>query len=240
MKTQASKDEPGMDAREIQRLADLAPLAKGYRFEMISGAEVTLLVGLLAAWFPDISVGSASCYLREQFYERRVYFKDGPPRDVLVLLLKHGEDVVGMFSCVHDLETLSAYARLGVAAPGHRGTNLAFAGLLFVEGLGRRLGLGYAWGMATMKAPHAQRAFERAGWRLSGITPGHDREMVEPGIVKRVYEALYTRVLVNDGCLLLPQDRNLTPRTRAFLDDVFRRHEPCTVESLPEEVQASG
>jgi len=228
-----------MDAMQIQQLAAMAPLAKGYRFEMIARSEVALLVGLLADWFPDISVGSASCYLREEFYEQMVYFKDGPPRDVLVLLLKHEDETVGMFSCLRDAETLSAYARLGVAAPGHRGTNLAFAGLLFVEALGRRLGLGYAWGMATMKAPHAQRAFERAGWRLSGITPGHDREMVEPGVVKRVYEVLYTRVLVSDSCLLLPQDRNLTPRTRAFLDGVFRQDETCPAAQMPMEADAS-
>ena len=56
--------------------------------------------------------------------------------------------------------------------------------------------MGLVYGMATLKAPHAQRAFERAGWQLIGITPGYDREMVAPGVVKRVYEAVYAKVLV--------------------------------------------
>ena len=208
-----------MDAQEIRRLAALAPLGEGYRFELLSQAEVGPLVGLLSSWFPDISVGSASVYLREEFYEQRVFFEGGPPREEFVMLLKCGDEVAGMFSFALCLDTLSAYARLGVAAPEHRGARLAFAGLQFVEALGRRLGLGYAYGMATMKAPYVQRAFERAGWRLSGITPGYDREMVAPGIVKRVYEALYTRVLASEACLETPQEHNLTPGTR----DLFRR-----------------
>ena len=37
--------------------------------------------------------------------------------------------------------------------------------------------------------PHAQIAMENLGWQLIGITPRYDREMVAPGVVKRVYEA---------------------------------------------------
>ena len=83
------------------------------------------------------------------------------------------------------------------------------------------MSMGLAYGMATMKAPYAQRAFERAGWQLIGITPGYDREMVAPGLVKRVYEALYAKVLVADVGLLRPQRQNLTPRTQALFDWVF-------------------
>ena len=106
--------------------------------------------------------------------------------------------------------------------------------MVFTEAVGRRLGLGLAYGMATLKAPHAQRAFERAGWQLIGITPGFDREMVAPGVVKRVYEALYTKVLVNDAGLLHPQRQNLTQRTQALFDWVFAdplHDQPPTRES---------
>jgi hypothetical protein len=39
--------------------------------------------------------------------------------------------------------------------------------------------------------------------------------------VKRVYEALYAKVLVGDADLLRPQPRNLTRGTRAFVCQLF-------------------
>ena len=83
------------------------------------------------------------------------------------------------------------------------------------------MGMGIAYGMATLKVPHVQRAMEELGFRLIGITPGYDREMVAPGVVKRVYEAVYAKVLVADEELHLPQPQNLTPNTKALFDSLF-------------------
>ena len=58
-------------------------------------------------------------------------------------------------------------------------------------------------------------------WRLIGIAPGYDREMIAPGIVKRVYEAVYAKVLVAETNLLHPHARNLTGRTGAFFRLLF-------------------
>lgn len=77
--------------------------------------------------------------------------------------------------------------------------------------------------MATLKIPHVQRGFERLGWQLIGITPGYDREMVAPGVIKRVFEAVYAKVLVADVGLLRPEARNLTEKTKAFLQMLFPR-----------------
>jgi hypothetical protein len=79
------------------------------------------------------------------------------------------------------------------------------------------------YGMATLKIPYIQMAFERLGWLLIGITPGYDREMVAPGVVKRVYEAVYAKVLVADNGLLHPDSRNMTDRTKAFFRLLFPR-----------------
>ena len=89
--------------------------------------------------------------------------------------------------------------------------------------------MGLAYGMATLKAPHAQRAFERAGWRLIGITPGYDQEIVAPGVVRRVYEAVYTKVLVDEASLLRPERHNLTPETLGLLQHLFPEQalDPC-------------
>ena len=123
----------------------------------------------------DVCVGSASRYWTSR--SQCVYWSsDGAPRDVAVVTAASSARITS-WACSPACamrETLSAYARLGVAAPGHRGTNLAYAGHgSSVEALGRLPGPGHtprAW--PRMKAPHAQRAFERAGWQLSGITPG--------------------------------------------------------------------
>ena len=211
-----------MIAADIERFAASAPLAAGYRFELLTRAEVPALIDGLSKWHRDISVGGASCYLQEQYYWSRAFFTDAQEQDIVVLTLKHGNELVGMFSCKFDLATESIYAGLGVTAPEHRGSNLAHAGMLFVEAVGRHLGMGFIFCMATLKHPYAQRACERAGWQLIGITPGYDREWIAPGVVKRVYEAIYAKVLEADDGLLSPQPHNLTPRTQAMFDSIFR------------------
>jgi hypothetical protein len=213
--------EPAIPIDRLAMLADGAAVGAGYRFELLRHDEVGSLVSSIAAWFPDIVVGGASRYLREDFYSRYVRFDDSTDADHVVLLLKRCHKLAGMFACELDRETQSVYAALGVAAPEHRGANLAQAGISLTEELGRMLGMGYAFGVATLKSRFAQLAFERAGWHLVGITPGYDREMVEPGIVKRVYEAMYAKVLVSDAGMLQPARQNLTPRTQAFFDLVF-------------------
>ena len=75
--------------------------------------------------------------------------------------------------------------------------------------------------LATLKVPHMQQALERAGYQLLGLAPGYDRELVAPGVVKRVYEAWYAKVLVPDDELLLPDPANLTPKTKELFDLLF-------------------
>ena len=199
------------------------PLASGYRFELLQDHEISALAAAVKAWFPEISVGSASCYLRGDFFRDHVYLPGGPEKDVLVVLIKREAELAGMFSCERDLNTLSLYAKLGVVAPRHRGMGLSHAILSLAEAIGRDVGMEMIYGMATLKIPQVQRAFETLGWQLIGITPGYDREMVAPGVVKRVYEAVYAKVLVAENGLLRPRARNLTQRTRAFFRMLFPR-----------------
>ncbi|HEY3178407.1 MAG TPA: hypothetical protein VGL25_05955 [Casimicrobiaceae bacterium] len=199
------------------------PLARGYRFDLLERREIPALAAAVKAWFPEISVGGASCYLREDFFRDDVYFADKPENDVLVVLIKKGGKPAGLFSCQRDRNALSLYARLGVIAPEHRGKRLSHAFPLLAEAIGRAIGMGMIYGMATLKVPHVQRAFETLGWQLIGITPGYDREMIAPGVVKRVYEAVYAKVLVAETHLLRPRARNLTGRTRAFFRLLFPR-----------------
>ncbi|HEX9301707.1 MAG TPA: hypothetical protein VF959_05095 [Casimicrobiaceae bacterium] len=212
-----------MDWTGIGKTIAKVPLARGYRFVLPQQREIPAIVAAVKAWFPEISVGSASCFLRENFFRDDVYFPGEPEKDVLVVLIKKGRELAGLFSCDRDRNTLSLYARLGVIAPRHRGMGLSRAFPLLAEAIGRTIGMGMIYGMATLKVPHVQRVFETLGWQLIGITPGYDREMVAPGVVKRVYEAVYAKVLVAETRLLLPCARNLTERTRAFFRLLFPR-----------------
>jgi hypothetical protein len=217
-----------LDWAALQEMAHRAPVAPGYSLAPLERAQVPEVVALIARWFPDVCVGSASGYLDEAFYQRDVWFADGPARDVVVATLSHDGDLVGMFSFDCDHQSLSIHARIGVATPEHRGANLAQAGMALTESIGRWLGMGMVYGMATLKSPYSQRAFERAGWRLIGIAPGFDREMVAPGVVKRVYEALYAKALVSEDDVLSPHLHNMTWRTREVFSLLFAQGPPAS------------
>ena len=200
-------------------------LARGYRCTLLEPNEIPALIGAVKAWFPEIKVGAASCYMREDFFRDEVFFAGQPEKEVLVVVIKKGDELAGMFSCERDRDALSLYARLGAIAPEHRGKRLGRAFPALAEAIGRASGMGMAYGMATLKVPHVQRSFESLGWQLIGITPGYDREMVAPGVIKRVYEAVYAKVLCAEAHLLRPNARNLTKRTRTFFEMLFPRRQ---------------
>jgi hypothetical protein len=210
-----------MDWMSADEMTAKVPLPRGYRFELLKRAEILELIGFIKAWFPDVSVGAASCYMREDFFGEKVFFAGEPEKDVLVVLIKRDQELAGFFSCDRDLDTLALYARLAVIAPQHRGARLGQISIVLAEAIGRAVGMGMVYGMATLRIPHVQMAFESAGWQLIGITPGYDREMVAPGVVKRVYEAVYAKVLVSDDDLLRPQAQHLTAKTKAFFRALF-------------------
>ena len=66
-----------------------------------------------------------------------------------------------------------------------------------------------------------QRGFEHRGWKLVGIMPGFDRELVAPGVVKRVYESVYVKLLIPEADLLRPHAEDLTPAGLALFDLLY-------------------
>jgi hypothetical protein len=207
-----------MDTTTLRSMLDRLPLADGYSYGPLRRDEIDILVERLPAWYPDIRVGAASCYLRRRFYDEQVWFDDRADRDVYVLALRHGDTLAGLFSWDLDRDAMTVYGRLGVSAPAHRGARLQQAGLVLLETFGRQVGAGMLYGLATLKTRHVQAQFERSGWRLAGITPGYDRELVG-GTIKRVYEAMYVKVLAAPGELLQPQ--HMTPATQALFELLF-------------------
>ena len=58
-----------------------------------------------------------------------------------------------------------------------------------------------------------QVGFEKAGWQFITNIPRFDRELVSPGQVKRVYEAIYVKVLVTESEFLCPIRDGMTSPT---------------------------
>ena len=205
----------------IDELPTLVPLPQGYSFERPSRANIAALIEAIKVWHPDIAVGVASCYLREDFYHNRVFLDGEAQKDVWVVLFKFNDEVVGVWSLEREVEALAIYGRLVIVAAPHRGAKLAGSVMNGSEDMGRSMGAQFLYGMATLKTPYAQRALERAGYRLLGFFPGYDREQVAPGVVKRVYQAVYGKLLVPHDEVHYPDPKNLTPKARALFELLF-------------------
>jgi len=201
-------------------LANL-PLPQGYRVEQLQRSEIPELIGCIKDWYPDIVVGAVGCYLREDFYLRQVFFEGESEKEVMVIVLKRDSDLVGMLSLERDLHNTTLYCGLGVLAPKHRGAKLANIAPMCLEGAARAMGMEVIYYITTLRSPHMQTVAEAAGFQLVGILPGSDRAMVAPGVVKRVYEAVYIKVLVPETELLRPKPEYLTPATKALFDVLF-------------------
>jgi hypothetical protein len=205
----------------IEALSARAPLPAGYRYERLTRARIPEVIRMIADAYPSISVGNASCFLRENWYQTKVHLDEASDRDFLVVLFRHGDDLAGIFAVERDVDSQVIYGRIAVIAPAYRGAHLSRNCLLLEEAIGTEMGMGLIYGLATLSYPQMQATFERMGWRLVGITPGFDRELVAPGIVKRVYEAVYMKVLVTDDELLRPHAKNMTPAAKALFDLLF-------------------
>lgn len=205
----------------IQQFSEMCPLPPGYRFEALRRADIPALIESIQRWHPDISVGGGSCYLRPEFYDRYVALDGELNKPVIVCLFRHGDALVGMWSWEQEADALTLYARLIVIDPAHRSARLASTVIPLAELAGRAMGAEFFFGLATLKIPHMQHALESAGWQLFGFTSGYDREQVAPGVVKRVFEAAYCKMLVPADEVLRPDPANLTPKARALFDELF-------------------
>lgn len=212
---------PALDA-----LATMVPLPAGYRFEQIGRAQIAPLIAALMAWHPSISVGVASCYLREDFYRDRVCLDGEVDKDIWALRIMFNEEMVGVWSFEREVDSLAIYGRLLVVAPAHRGAGLSVQTLVGAENVGRAMGAAFIYGLATLQHTYAQRALERAGYRLLGFFPGYDRAEVAPGVVKRVYQSAYAKLLVPEDEVHWPDPKNMTPRARALYELLFSDRPP--------------
>jgi hypothetical protein len=202
-------------------LATLVPLPAGYRFEQIGRADVAALIAALRAWHPSISAGVSSCYLREDFYRDRVCLDGDVDNDVWVVRIVRNGELVGVWSFEREVDSLAIYGRLLVVAPAHRGARLSSHTLAGAENVGRTMGAAFIYGLATLQHTHVQQTLEHAGYRLLGFFPGYDRAEVAPGVVKRVYQSVYAKLLVPEDEVHWPDPKNMTPTARAVYALLF-------------------
>ena len=209
----------------VEELARSVPLPPGYRFEILRRDDVPAVIGALRAWFPNIEVGAASCFLRPDFYSQRVHLSDSARADaacdMLVVLARFGDELVAVYAGQIDADARVATARLAVIAPHHRGVQLGTAAPRLIEAGGRVMGMDLACFMGTLAMPQVQVAAEHLGWQLAGIVPGSDLEVVRPGEVRRVYEALYVKLLCSRDRLHPVDSDNMTPATRRLYQLLF-------------------
>lgn len=205
----------------IDEMVKLVPLPKGYRFAQLDRANIAPLIAAIKVWHPDIAVGIASCYLREDFYHSRVCIEGKDEKDIYVYSIWFNNELVGMWSVEREVEALAIYARLIVVAPAHRGAKVS--GMLSVayENVGRAMGAEFLYAMVTLNIVQQQRALESAGFRLLGFLPGYDRQFVAPGVVKRIYLAAYAKLLAPEEKVQQPDPKNLTPRAKRVFELLF-------------------
>jgi len=205
----------------LDHLSTNVPLPEGYRYEQLTRADIPDVVRSFADWYPGIAVGNASCHLKASFYNDKVVLDGELERDFFVVLFKKERELVGVLSVERDRDSEVLYGRVGAVSPKHRGLNLSERFPALIETMGHAMGMGMVYGLATLQVPYMQAKFERLGWQLIGIIPGFDKEMVGPGVVKRVYEAIYTKVLVDEQDFVRPRYADMTPKTTEFFERLY-------------------
>jgi len=163
-----------MNWPSVEELAVLAPLPSGYRFAPIGLDSLPHLTEALKSWYPEISVGMNSCYLREDFYRDRVCLDGGEERDIYASSIMFEGTLVGFRSFEREVDSLAIYGRITVVAPAHRQSRLTAHAMAGTENLGRSMGAAFIYAFVTLKHPYGQQALERAGYRLLGFFPGRE------------------------------------------------------------------
>jgi RimJ/RimL family protein N-acetyltransferase len=209
----------------LERLTPPVPIPEGYTFRPIAREELPTVIEQLRAWYPDVVVGAESAHLEESFWREHVMLQGEEASGKLLYGLSfwHGPEYAGFVTFELDPRGRAIRGRLGVVSPRHRHAQLMYTAILFAESIARAVGAEIILNYATLQHAYSQAVLEKCGFKLVGITPAHDRDMVRPGTVKRVFEALYVKLLVPAEEVLEPPREALRPETRRLYDVLFQR-----------------
>lgn len=199
----------------------LIELPPGYSVQTMRSEHIAAVAAAVRHWYPDVTYGVNSVFLRDDFYRDRVCLNGAVDKDVIALTVWHGNELVGLWTGEREVDSLALWGRLVVIAPEHARMGLARRTIEGMGEAGRRMGAAFIYGMITLKHRYLQQVFEQGGYRLVGFFPGYDRELVAPGVVRRVYQAVYAKLLASDNKVLRPDPKNLTPSARALYELLF-------------------
>jgi hypothetical protein len=191
----------------------------GYTLQQLGAHHVPELIQQLESWYPAIHVGAESCHLRGEFYLEQVHLAGAglPEKNIAGWAFSTGGRTVALVTVERNLNARTLAGRLGVVHPAHRGNGLSLAMIRLMDHVALAMGMELISTFATLAHPLTQRVLEQSGYRLAGIVPGYDRDMVHEGTVRRVYEALYVKLLVPTSEIEQPSPDALTPGASALL-----------------------
>ncbi|AEA60202.1 hypothetical protein [Burkholderia gladioli] len=195
----------------------------GFKYEQLSRPDINELVKKIQGWYPDIRVGSARGFLDPAFYESRVSIAGEEEKDLIVYVCKYEAEIASMVCIERDMDSSTMQGRLAIVAPRYRNSGLAGFGPFILDQQARAMKIAMVYNRVSLKHGYAQRLVESAGFALVGIIPASDREMVEPGTVKHVPEALYVKVYASESALFAPAAQSMTENVHALWQQLFSR-----------------
>jgi len=207
----------------LETLPASVSIPEGYTFRPIAREEVATVVERLRTWYPDVVVGAESCHVEEAFWHEQVVLQ-GEERSgkfLYGLSFWHEAEYTGFITFELNPRSRTIHGRLGVVSPKYRHAQLMFTAIRLAELIGRAAGAEIILNYATLQHPFSQAVLEKCGFKLVGIVP-HDRDMVRPGTVQRVFEALYIKLLVPPEELPEPSLDAMLPETRRLYEFLFK------------------
>jgi hypothetical protein len=200
----------------------------GIRVEQLARDQIEELIARLQEWYPDIIVGSESRHLDRSFYERHCALRgedqDRPIYCLISRATSGSGEIVSLMSLEKDVLGRQISSPMGAVEPSKRGLGIGQFGGIILEHVGRAIGAEVAFYQATLKTVRQQKNAERHGYRLCGILPAIDRDAVAPGVVKRVYEGVFVKILVPSTEVQIPAWNELGEPARTLWLAIFGEH----------------
>ncbi|MCY1042886.1 hypothetical protein OV208_16320 [Corallococcus sp. bb12-1] len=215
---------------------------RGCFIQQLAREDIPQLTEHLRDWYPDIQVGTESRHLEPTFYEREFFLRgESPDRSLYAMLCRSQErnEIIGLLTLEKNVRGLQISAPMGAIKPSHRAMGIGQLGVTVLEAVGRSIGAEVALYYSTLKLARAQLNAEHHGFKLVGIVPAFDMDAIAPGTVKRVYEAIYAKVLTGPEHVHIPDWNALIPSTRALFTHLFGAH-PIHLANAPVQEQKHG
>lgn len=213
---------------KIEVIKPTLKIPAGFDVAQMSEKEIPMIIDLLQKWYPDIDVGSESVHLTTDFYTKECLLKE-TTTDKNVYPLKffnvNDGEIIGFMSMRKDVRARSVFGGLGVTAPGHRSEGFGMLGSTIFLETAKLMKAGIVYTYVTLKHPYNQIVLEKLGFKLVGIVPAFDIDQVDGKTQKRVWEALYAKVLANPSEIESPKSEAMTPVCKKLYEHLFNTAE---------------